>query len=174
MLFMLLFVVGVVVGTHYLETTTLAMLLFTISLFQIIYIKIRSLSKEEYIVPVFALFVSLSVWMLDDVAIFKLLPVALSALFFLKFLNAYLYKKPFLANMLRVIPRLKLSDEKLMWIDNSHLYWAAVNAINLILQIAVLAAPLKIWALYTTVGWYLLFSIALVAQIIYIRRRLRC
>jgi hypothetical protein len=60
-----------------------------------------------------------------------------------------------------------LSEDKLDFIDASHGYWFAVTGVNLLLQIAVLFASMKVWALYTTVGWYLLFGGALLLQILY-------
>ena len=69
--------------------------------------------------------------------------------------------------MVQKTPKMVWSEEKLAFIDSAHSYWLIVTGINLLLQIAVLFASLKIWALYTTVGWYLLFGGALLLQIIY-------
>lgn len=114
-----------------------------------------------------ATLVGILVWLLDDVIVFKLLPVLITSLFFVKFAEAVMFKRPFLANMVRKTPKVVWSDEKLAFIDSSHSYWLFITTVNLLLQIAVLFASMKIWALYTTVGWYLLFGTALALQILY-------
>ncbi len=174
MFFTLIFVLFIVVGTRYLNIHELASVLILYSLVWLIYLKFKSVKLSEYSVALCALVCAIAVYVLEDEAIFRLLPVFISALFFFKFLEATVSNKPFLAQMLRRVPMLDLSDEKLDMIDRSHLYWSVVNGINFILQIVVIFAPLNIWALYTTVGWYTLFASALVVQIIYTRRALKC
>ncbi len=104
---------------------------------------------------------------MESSLLFTLLPVFISLFFFIKFLDATLRNRPFLADMVKKVPKVNLNEEKLRYIDRSHAYWAAVNGVNVTIQIAMVFAPLTWWALYSTLGWYLLFGLALSTQIIY-------
>jgi len=122
---------------------------------------------SDAIVPVAATALGVAVWVLNTAMILQVLPVLISGLFFLKFGEAVLFHHPFLADMVRKVPKLNLSDAVLAYINRSHVYWLGVTGLNTAIQILVVFAPLQVWALYTTAGWYLLFALALGLQIIY-------
>ena len=126
----------------------------------------RHRSVSELLVPATAAVIGLAVWLMESSLLFTLLPVIISLFFFIKFLDATLRNRPFLADMVKRVPKVRWSPEKLAYIDRSHGYWAVVNGINVAIQIVMVFAPLSLWALYSTVGWYLLFGLALGAQII--------
>lgn len=166
----LLYVLFIVIGLRFFSPSEvgIALMFTSASLFGYHLYKREPLKDALLIVAAFfaALFVTIS----SNTLLFKALPIILSATFFLKFLHATYSKKPFLGAMVQKVPKLHLSDDKIAYINSSHGYWSIVNGINLLLQIVVMFAPLHIWALYTTVGWYLLFALALVAQILYGKR----
>jgi len=166
MLLTLLYVLFIVVGLRFFEPYVVGMALFTLAAPWTLYELIRNRFKN-ILVPLAATTVGFLVWFLDSVLVFKILPVLITLLFFVKFAEAVIFQRPFLATMVQKTPKMVWSEEKLAFIDSAHSYWLIVTGINLLLQIAVLFASLKIWALYTTVGWYLLFGGALLLQIIY-------
>ena len=166
MLLTLLYVLFIVVGLRFFEPHVVGMALFTLAAPWTLYELIRNRFKN-ILVPLAATTVGFLVWFLDSVLVFKILPVLITLLFFVKFAEAVIFQRPFLATMVQKTPKMVWSEEKLAFIDSAHSYWLIVTGINLLLQIAVLFASLKIWALYTTVGWYLLFGGALLLQIIY-------
>jgi len=166
MLLTLLYVLFIVVGLRFFEPDVLGIALFAFAAPWALYELVRN-RFEKLLVPLAATAAGFLVWFLDSALVFKTVPVLITSLFFSKFAEAVVFKRPFLATMVRKTPKVHWSEEKLAFIDASHPYWLAVTALNLLLQIAVLFASMEIWALYTTVGWYLLFGGALVLQIVY-------
>ncbi len=166
MLLTLLYVLFIVVGLRFFEPQSVGAVLFALAAPWTLYELFRN-RFHNVLVPLAAATVGFLVWFLDAVIVFKLLPVLITSLFFVKFAEAVMFRRPFLANMVRKTPKIVWSEAKLAFIDTSHGYWLFITGINLLLQVAVLFASMKIWALYTTVGWYLLFGGALALQIIY-------
>lgn len=166
MLLTLLYVLFIVVGLRFFEPQVVGIALFSLATPWTLYELIKNRFKNV-LVPLAATAVGFLVWFLDSTLVFKILPVLITSLFFVKFAEAVIFKRPFLATMVQKTPKVHWSEEKLAFIESSHLYWLMITTINLVLQTAVLFASMKIWALYTTVGWYLLFGGALVLQIMY-------
>lgn len=166
MLPVLLYVLFVLFGLRFFEPETVgaAMALIGIVWSGASYWRYRSLS--ELLVPAAATLIGAAVWMMQSHLLFTLLPLIISLFFFIKFLDATLRGRPFLADMVKRVPKVRWTPEKLAYIDRSHGYWTLVNGINVSIQAAMVFAPLQVWALYSTVGWYLLFGVALAAQII--------
>ena len=166
MLLTLLYVLFIVVGLRFFEPQVVGIALFSLAAPWTLYELIKNRFKHV-LVPLAATIVGFLVWFLDSTLVFKILPVLITSLFFVKFAEAVIFKRPFLATMVQKTPKMVWSEEKLAFINSSHVYWLIITTINLVLQVAVLFASMKIWALYTTVGWYLLFGGALALQITY-------
>jgi len=163
----LFYVLFIVLGLRFFPPAQVGASLFVLALGWLIYEYRRSADLKTLAVPAFAALIGASVWMMDSALLFKALPLLISSLFLLKFAEAVFYHKPFLAQMVQKTPKMQWSEQKLAYIDGSHLYWMIISGINTLIQVAVLFAPLNVWALYTTVGWYVLFGTALGSQIIY-------
>lgn len=167
MIAVLLYVLFVVVGVRFFEPRELGMVLTLAGALWLVAAFRQNGSLKELIVPLTAAAVGIAVWTLESAMALQLLPVMVSLLFFVKFVDAAINGRPFLGKMVAAVPRVSLSAEKLAYIDRSHGYWAAVTGINTAIQIAMAVAPMPVWALYTTAGWYLLFAAAVTAQIVY-------
>lgn len=163
----LLYILFVVVGLRFFEPAELGAVLSLVGTLWLAISYWRHRDLSVLLVPAAATAIGLSVWLMQSSLLFTLLPVILSLFFFIKFLDATLRNRPFLADMVKKVPKVNLNEEKLRYIDRSHGYWTVVNGLNVSIQIAMIFAPLSIWALYSTVGWYLLFGLALGSQIIY-------
>lgn len=163
----LLYVLFVVVGLRFFGAAEVGAVLSALSMIWFAALWRREGSLRATFVPLAAFVIGLTVWLAESAVIFQLLPVIVSLLFFVKFLDAVWRKKPFLAHMVQRVPKVQWSRSKLDYIDNSHGYWAMVTGVNTTIQAVMVMAPTTLWALYTTVGWYLLFAVALGAQIVY-------
>ena len=163
----LLYVLFIVIGLRFFTPSEVGIALMVSSAALFGYHLYKKAPLKDALLIIAAFFAALFVTISSNTLLFKALPIILSATFFLKFLHATYTKKPFLGDIVKKVPKVPLNAKKLAYIDSSHGYWSVVNGINLLLQIVVMFAPLNIWALYTTVGWYLLFGIALMAQILY-------
>ena len=167
MLAVLLYVLFVVVGVRFFEPGQVGALLVLAGGLWLAAALWRHRSLKEAIVPSTATIVGITVWILESTMVLQLLPVMVSRSEFVKFVDAAVNDRPFLSKMVKAVPKVPLDDAKLAYIDRSHGYWAVVTGINTAIQIAMAVAPLPLWALYTTAGWYLLFAAALAAQIVY-------
>ena len=163
----LLYVLFIVIGLRFFPPAEIGAVLFFIALVWLTYELIRSADLRSLAVPAFAAVIGAVVWIVESATLFKVLPALISALFFIKFAEAVIRNKPFLAGMVQKTPKMKWTEEKLAYINSSHGYWMAVSGINTVIQLMMLFAPMNIWALYTTLGWYLFFGTALGLQIIY-------
>ncbi len=167
----LLYVLFVVIGLRFFDPAEVGAVLSVIGLVWLGVVMRKRYRIMDLSVPFLATVVGVTVWVMESELLFKLLPVLISLLFFVKFFHAYQTEQPFLAKMVEKVPKVSLSDGKLAYIDRSHGYWCIITGINLVLQIVMIFAPMGVWALYTTAGWYVLFASALAAQVIYGRVR---
>lgn len=98
----------------------------------------------------------------------RLIPAAISSLFFLYFLNAYIHNKNLILYFTQKFYSKALSDEELKFLDKGDLYWVGVTLLNTIIQAFMgLYAANALWVFYSSVGWYIYFGIALGVQIVY-------
>ena len=121
----------------------------------------------SFLTPLF-LIVLVVAYYLTDLEIIKIIPALISTLFFLLFLFAYLYDKKMILKFTKKFYKKELNHKEIEYIGYGDGYWAIVTFINSMIQ-AVLAfyGDSVFWALYSTVGWYLYFFLALILQVAY-------
>ena len=121
----------------------------------------------SFLTPLF-LIVLVVAYYLTDLEIIKIIPALISTLFFLLFLFAYLYDKKMILKFTKKFYNKELNHKEIEYISHGDGYWAVVTFINSMIQ-AVLAfyGDSIFWALYSTVGWYLYFFLALILQVAY-------
>lgn len=148
------------------KTVVLAYLLFAILFFIYRYIKREKL--KDLFLPSFYLVALSCAYFFASFDIVKLIPVAISGVFFVMFVDAYMNKKEFIyESTVRFYPK-KLQEWEVGYLKQGDGYWALVTFINTTIQIlVVIGGDDLIWAFYTSVGWYIFFFIALASQIIY-------
>lgn len=123
--------------------------------------------KFSFLTPVF-LIVLVVVYYLTDLEIIKIIPALISSLFFLLFLFAYLYDKKMILKFTKKFYKKELNQNEIEYISGGDGYWAIVTFINSVIQ-TVLAfyGETVFWALYSSVGWYIYFLLALILQVAY-------
>jgi len=148
------------------KVVVLAYLFFAIIFFIYRYIKREKL--RDLLLPSFYLIALSCAYFFASFDIVKLIPVAISGVFFVMFVDAYLNKKEFIyESTVRFYPK-KLADWEVEYLKRSDGYWAIVTFVNTTIQIfVVIYGDDLLWAFYTSVGWYIFFFISLVSQIIY-------
>jgi len=133
-----------------------------------IYRYFKKETLKDLFLPSFYL-LSLSVaYVFASVEVVKLVPVAISAVFFVMFVDSYVNKKELIYESTKRFYPKKLQDWEVEYLKRSDGYWALVTFINTTIQIFVVVYGDDIvWAFYTSVGWYIFFFISLISQIIY-------
>jgi len=97
-----------------------------------------------------------------------LVPAGISSIFFIIFLHAYLNKKELVLYFTRKFYPLKLRQKEVEYLCRSDLYWVFVTFLNTIIQMLMgLYANETIWVFYSSIGWYIYLSLALIIHIIY-------
>ena len=148
------------------KAVVLAYLFFAIVFFVYRFIKREKL--KDLLLPSFYLFALLSAYYFASFDIVKLIPVAISGVFFIMFVDSHINKKEIIYESTKRFYPKKLQEWEVEYLKQGDSYWAFVTFINTIIQIlVVIHGDDLIWAFYTSVGWYIFFFIALASQIIY-------
>ncbi len=138
-----------------------AMILFSIAL-------IKKKDYKDLLTPFIYIVLLLCAYFFDSFSSVKIIPVFISSIFFTLFLNATIQKKALVYNLTKRFYPKPLQNKEVKFLKKSDLYWTVITFINTLIQfILVFYGNNVAWAFYSSVGWYILFFIALVAQISY-------
>ncbi|QFR50203.1 hypothetical protein FJR48_10865 [Sulfurimonas lithotrophica] len=150
------------------EFKAVVLIYLFLSVIFFIYRYIKKTSLRDLILPLFYIVMLLSAYNFASFEIVKLVPVTLSAVFFVLFVDSTLNNKELIYTSTTKFYPKKLQDWEVDYLKKGDAYWAVVTMINTAIQIAVVYfASDYIWAFYTSVGWYIFFFSALFIQIIY-------
>ncbi len=164
----LIFAPAFVLLLHYFkfEHVVLGYLLMACVFF--VYKYINRDSFKEMILPsvyVIALGIAYSFSSVESV---KYIPVTLSIIFLLMFVDAHFNKKEMVLGFTRKFYPKPLSSAEVEYLKNGDGYWVVVMLINTLIHLYVLNFTNDIvWAFYASVGWYILFFVSLIIQIVY-------
>jgi uncharacterized membrane protein len=109
-------------------------------------------------------------YFLHSMSFIKLIPVLLSAGFFLFFLSAYFGKKELILGFAKRFSPKQIPQKEQEYLAASDGYWSGVLLGNTLIQILFLFYENNVfWAIYSSVGWYIYMFIALIIQLIYVK-----
>ena len=172
---MILFILYVPLSTliyFYFGSRIAGAVLLAISIFVIFYQLIKKSELKSYLSPLFAAFLGLSAFIVNDFAPIKSYPLFISILFLIFFIYSVANKKYPILKIVKKIRRRELTSQEEKDIKNSHIYWIIVLTINSLIHIVLFLNPnIKIWAIYSFAGWYLYVGLAIIIQIIFIHRK---
>ena len=98
----------------------------------------------------------------------KYIPVTLSSIFLLLFIDAHFNKKYMILEFTKQFYKKELSKDEIEFLKKGDGYWVVVMLVNTLIHLYVVNFTSDIvWAFYSSIGWYILFFTALIAQIIY-------
>ena len=98
----------------------------------------------------------------------KYIPVSLSLIISLLFIDPYIYKKEMILGFTRKFYKKELADAEVEFLKKGDGYWVGVMLINTSIHLYVINFSSDVvWAFYASVGWYILFFTSLFIQIIY-------
>ena len=98
----------------------------------------------------------------------KYIPVTLSMIFLLLFIDSHLHKKEMILGFTKKFYHKKLADDEVEFLKKGDGYWVGVMLVNTLIHLYVVNFSSDVvWAFYASVGWYILFFTSLFIQIIY-------
>jgi uncharacterized membrane protein len=131
-------------------------------------LNIKKLSVKTAFQPTTLIVIGLISIRLDNFLVLKSFPLIISSLFFLAFIYAQITKEFFI---IKFISRFKkLDDKEIVYLQNTHLIWVIITAINVSFHSYYLFyGTLQEWTLYSTIGWYILLGLGIAFQILFRR-----
>ncbi len=148
------------------KIVTIIYIIFAIILFGITLI--RKKNYKDLLTPFIYIVLLLFAYFFNSFNGIKMIPVFISLIFFTLFLNATIQKKALVYNFTKRFYPKPLQNKEIDFLKKSDFYWTIITFINTLIQfILVFYGNNVAWAFYSSAGWYILFFIALVAQISY-------
>ncbi len=157
-----------VILLHYFEFDMVVKFYLIVAIVFFIYSFSRKQYARDMLMPTVYLVALILANCFSSMEVVKFVPVSLSLLFFVLFVDAAWNKKHMILGFTKQFYPKELDEAEEAFVKNGDGYWAVVTFVNTLIQIYVVYAGSDIvWAFYTSVGWYILFFVSLVAQIIY-------
>jgi hypothetical protein len=166
--FTLLFAPTFILSLHYFsfETVVICYLLLIIIYSFVLYFKTRK--SRDILVPGIYILLLLLAYTYAELTIIKWIPVLVSAIFFSIFLEAVFHKKKWILSLTQRFYPKPLSSSEIDFLEEGDVYWMYVTLFNTIIQVIfVFYASDMLWAVYSSVGWYIFFASALILQVAY-------
>jgi uncharacterized membrane protein len=131
----------------------------------------RYLKKEKFsdlILPSIYLVILSIAYYFSSFETLKYVPATLSSMFLFLFLDSYYNKKEMVLGFTRRFYLKELTSQEVEFLKNGDGYWVVVMLINTLIHLYVINFTSDVvWAFYTSIGWYILFFVSLIGQIIY-------
>ena len=153
---------------HYFEFRSVVLLYLVMAIVFFVYMYKKRDSLKDMIIP--SLYVSiLSIaYYFSSFETVKYIPVTLSSIFFLMFVDSHFNKKYMVLGFTQKFYKKDLKDEEVAFLKRGDFYWVFVMLFNTLVHLYIVNFSSDIvWAFYSSVGWYVYFFGALIAQIVY-------
>lgn len=147
------------------ELKTVSLMIFVFSLMWLV-LSLKN-GIKEYIFPLFYISISLLAYFLDEFLLLKSLPLLISGLITMFILYSYVSNNSFIFIFLERFNK-KVGENEKMYIQKSTLFWFFIALTNVLIHTYILFTENMIyWTFYSSVGWYVLFIIAGLFQMIH-------
>ncbi|MDD5549438.1 MAG: lysophospholipid acyltransferase family protein [Sulfurovaceae bacterium] len=170
MIFSLLYIITAVVIYHYAGVSTAGLVLCIMGIVNLFFqIWKKRYNLDTLASPLFAIVLGICAFFVSDFIIIKLYPLLISLVFWVYFVYAVITKKYPLVTWVEKFKKRQLSNQEMVDIKKSHFFWVIVLGINTLIHLyLVLYGSVNEWALYSFVGWYLYFGIAMAIQLSFV------
>jgi len=153
---------------HYFEFRHVVLLYLFFAIVYSVFKFFRKNSYKDMIIPSINI-VALSIaYYFSSLQTVKYIPVTLSTIFLLLFIDAHFNKKYMILGFTTKFYPKKLTKEETEYVKKGDGYWVIVMLINTLIHLYIVNFCSDIvWAFYSSAGWYILFFTALIGQIVY-------
>lgn len=164
----LLFAPSFLLLIHYFDFKQIVLIYILLTVLFLAYSFVKKKKLEDFaILSIYLALLSVS-YVYASLETVKFIPVFTSMAFFTIFAESAINKKELIYKLTQKFYKKKLSEPESRFLKSGDLYWAVSILLFAIVQIAlVFMASDTIWALYSSVGWYVYFVVILGLQIIY-------
>lgn len=153
---------------HYFEFRSVVLLYLAMAIIFFIYMYRKKESFKDMIVPSLYVIILSIAYYFSSLETVKYIPVTLSSIFFLVFVDSHFNKKYMVLGFTQKFYKKDLKEEEIAFLKRGDFYWVFVMLVNTLIHLYVVNFTSDIiWAFYSSVGWYVYFFGALIAQIVY-------
>ncbi len=164
----LLFAPSFLLLIQYFEFKTIVLIYILLSLLSLIYAYLKKKKKEDFVIVGIYLLLLSTAYFANSFETVKFIPVLSAMTFFTIFTHASIHKHELIFKFTTRFYKKELSDGEVAFLKNGDKFWAiAIFIYAVFLIVLVFYGNDTLWALFSSVGWYVYFVLALVAQIIY-------
>lgn len=167
-LFSIIFAPTFVIALHFFafKRVTLFYLVFASVFF--IYSYIKKSKLQDMVMPSIYLMALAVAYYFSSLQTVKYIPVTLSLIFLVLFIDSHYNKREMVLGFTKKFYPKELSNQEVEFLKKGDVYWVGVMFINTLIHLYVVNFTSDVvWAFYTSIGWYILFFIALITQILY-------
>jgi uncharacterized membrane protein len=164
----LLFAPSFLLLIHYFDFKRIVLVYIVLSLVFLIYSLKQKKKIEDFVILAIYLILLTISYFYVSIETVKFIPVFTSIAFFTIFAESAIRKKELIYKLTQKFYKKDLSDAESKFLKKGDAYWAFSILLYAIVQvILVFSASDTIWAIYSSIGWYVYFVATLGAQIIY-------
>jgi uncharacterized membrane protein len=164
----LLFAPSFLLLIHYFDFKQIVLIYIILSVVFFIFSIVQKKKIEDFVIlGIYLILLSFS-YVYASLETVKFIPVFTSMAFFAIFAESALHKKELIYKLTKKFYKKKLSEQESLFLKSGDFYWAVSILLYAVIQIIlVFQASDTVWALYSSIGWYIYFVLTLGVQIIY-------
>ncbi len=164
----LLFAPSFLLLIHYFDFKKIVLTYIVISLVVLIYAFKQKKKIEDFVILSIYLVLLTIAYFYVSLETIKFIPVFTSMAFFTIFAESAIKKRGLIYKFTQKFYKKEFSEAESRFLKSGDAYWAISILVYAIVQVAlVFVASDAVWALYSSVGWYIYFGLILGVQIIY-------
>jgi 1-acyl-sn-glycerol-3-phosphate acyltransferase len=171
MIFSVVYIPFVLIAYYYLGALITGLLLVSMGVILGIRLWINQKNIKKLVSPFILIVLGVGAYFSGDFLALKLYPMLLSFSVFFYFIISVSTKQYPLIVWVEKLKKRSLNEHEKRDVIASHWFWIGVLAINCFIHIyLVINSNTLFWALYSFVGWYLYFGVAMVMQLSFVYR----
>lgn len=171
MIFNFAYIPLILILYHYLGVSTAGLLLMCVGIILGVGLWISQKNIKKLISPFIAILLGIGAYFSSNLIALKLYPLLLSILFLIYFIISVSTKQYPLVIWVEKFKKRTLNEQEMKDVIVSHWFWIGILSINSLIHCYfVMSDNTLAWALYSFVGWYLYFGIAMLLQLSFARR----
>lgn len=164
----LLFAPSFLLLLNYFDFKHIVLIYIVLSLVFLVFSIVQKKKIEDFVILGIYLVLLSFAYAYASLETVKFIPVFTSIAFFTIFAESTLHKKELIYKLTKKFYKKELNEQETLFLKRGDLYWAVSILLYTVIQIIlVFQASDGVWALYSSVGWYVYFVLTLGIQIIY-------
>jgi hypothetical protein len=153
---------------HYFRFDLVVLLYLTMACGFFAYSFLKKNSLKDMVLPSIYVIILSVAYYFSSLQTVKYIPATLSVIFLFLFIDAHFNKREMILGFTKKFYPKKLTQAEVEFLKKGDGYWVVVMLVNTIIHLYIVNFTSDfVWAFYTSVGWYILFFVSLIIQIIY-------